>query len=247
VNRAAARFILRSRCAGSKGSDRLLFRPAHLTLVLTLWRPLRPVLFGTKRASCFGFFWQFRLRISYTSRTLNPIKLRRQNKITFRQPINLMRPSRNLRLPPPQQNIRMMPLLLRDRPHLIHKRERLLKIRKRKRSHNVMPIHHLPPRHLFRQSLEFFSSQRRNPATAWHTSLLRQLAHNSLPPAIVATRNSTRTTLPSDIPPAPTQADQKSRDGFALAPSAILLRDKSYAAPPRPVEIPFPVRTKHAR
>src|ERR1700740_2579284 len=95
-----------------------------------------------------------------------------------------MRPSRNLRLAPPQQNIRMMPLLLRNRPHLIHKRERLLKIRKRKRPHDVMPIHDLPRRNFFCQRIQFLPSQRRHSALARHTTLLRQFAHNSRPPKI---------------------------------------------------------------
>src|SRR5579862_8515333 len=58
----------------------------------------------------------------------NFINLRRQNKITLTQPINLVRPRLNLRFPPGQKNIRMMPLLLCQRAHLIHKIQRGLKI-----------------------------------------------------------------------------------------------------------------------
>src|SRR5271156_3198335 len=134
-----------------------------------------------------------RTRIRRRRRTLNPINLRRQNKIALRQPINLVRPRGDFRLPPSQQNIRMMPLLLRNRPHLIHKPERQLKIRKRKRPHNVMPVHHLPSRHFLSKRLQLVTTQRRYSALARHTILLRQLAHNSLPPEITLVPNSTRT------------------------------------------------------
>src|SRR5580658_1807080 len=180
-------------------------------------------------------------------RTLNPINLRCQNKIALRQPINLVRPRGNFRLPPPQQNIRMMPLLLGNRPHLIHKRQRLLEIRKRKRPHNVMPVHHLPLRHFFRQRLQFFPGQRRHSAAARHASLLRKLAHKS------PLRNSRSTPILQESrsrslscrKPATTR---KSRDGISSTHSAILLRAVTPEPPLTRLVVNFAaVRTYNAR
>src|ERR1700723_3029679 len=161
-------------------------------------------------------------------RALNPVNLRRQNKIALRQSINLMRPRGNFRLPPPQKNIRVMPLVLRNRPHLVHKRERLLKIRKRERPHNMMPIHYLPLRHFLRQPLQLFSSQRRPPPPTrppiFLASSLIIRALQKSPSSQFYKNHSSR-----DIP---RQAHtKKCRNSIAPTDSAILLRDKSQAAP----------------
>src|SRR5277367_3449544 len=144
----------------------------------------------------------------------------------------------------------MMPLLLRNRPHLIHKCQRLLEIRKRERPHNVMPIHHLPPRHLFRQCCQLPTSQRRHSSPARHTILLRKLAHKYCPPEFTVASDSTRISPRTLRPQVSALANHppaliSKNPVLAPAPSAILLRaaTSESAADANPA----PMRTIHAR
>src|SRR5260370_19387748 len=87
----------------------------------------------------------------------------------------------------------MMPLLLRDRAHLVHERERLPKIRKRKPARDVMAVHYLPLRNLLRQTLQFLPSQRWNSALARYACFARKIAHDFVLHISDLVSNSTRT------------------------------------------------------
>src|ERR1700686_4586012 len=74
--------------------------------------------------------------------------LRRQNKVRFGQPINRMRPGRDLDLAPSQQDVGMMPLLLGDFANAIHECQGGLKVRKLVGTHDVMLADDIPLRGL---------------------------------------------------------------------------------------------------
>ena len=99
-------------------------------------------------------------------RPLQPINLRRQNKVALRQPIDLVRPDGNPDLPPGQQDIGMVSLVLREFPYLIHEPQCGLEVRKRKLPFEMMIVHDLPVLHLGFQRPDLCSSQRRYSTSA---------------------------------------------------------------------------------
>lgn len=83
-----------------------------------------------------------------------------------------MRINRDLRLPPAQQNIRVVPLRLRNLPHAIHKIQRLPKIRKPETPVQMMVLRHLPLRQLRLERIQRLAFQRGNAALARHARLV---------------------------------------------------------------------------
>ncbi len=113
--------------------------------------------------------------------TMQAINLGRHNEIALGQAIDLVRPQRDLRLAPRQQNIRMMTLFLGQIPYSVHKLQSLFEIRKTKLAMNVMFLFNRPLGSLAMQLFQFFSRQWRNPAPAGNALLIGKLfAHKSL-------------------------------------------------------------------
>jgi hypothetical protein len=82
-----------------------------------------------------------------------------------------VRPRGDFGLAPTEKNIGMMALFLCDRAHFVYERERLAKVGKRKRTHDVVPIDDFPLRDFAREPSEFFAGERRDSAFAWNASL----------------------------------------------------------------------------
>jgi hypothetical protein len=74
----------------------------------------------------------------------NLINLRRKNKITFRQPVDFVRPNLKVYLAVSQKNIRMMPLLLGDFSDAIGEFQRLAKIWKFEPLFQSLPFRQAP-------------------------------------------------------------------------------------------------------
>src|SRR6266550_3134982 len=64
----------------------------------------------------------------HASRTPEFVHFGREDKITLRQPVDFVRPDRQLHLPPREINVRMMILPLRQLTDLVGEGERLAKI-----------------------------------------------------------------------------------------------------------------------
>jgi hypothetical protein len=65
----------------------------------------------------------------------------------------------------------MMALFFRDRAYFVHECERLSKVGKRKRAHDVVPVDDFPQRNFTREPSDFFACERRYSAFAWNASL----------------------------------------------------------------------------
>ena len=92
--------------------------------------------------------------------TCNPVNLSCQNEIALSKPIHLMRVNRYFGFTPAKQNVRMMGLLLGNRPGAIHEIKSLLKVRKLECLVQMMFVNDLPSGDLarkFSQSLSFES------------------------------------------------------------------------------------------
>jgi len=92
---------------------------------------------------------------------LQLVDLGSENEITFGQTVDFVRPSGDFRFSPGKKDIRVMPLRFGDLADLVDKRECLPKIRELKGAREVMRVHNLPVRHLFRQSLKRLAGERR--------------------------------------------------------------------------------------
>jgi len=110
--------------------------------------------------------------ISYWTSDL--INLRGQDEITLREPVDLVGPYRDAGLAPGEIDIRMVTLLFRNSPHLVHKIESTIEIRKSKFPLDVMIVHDVPLFHLRCQWLDFIGRQWRNSAAARNAGFLRQ-------------------------------------------------------------------------
>ena len=91
-----------------------------------------------------------------------------------------MRPQGDLYLAPGEQDVGMMPLLLRNLPNPVYKIQGLLEVGEGKRARDVVLADDLPMRPL-RELLvkvsEFLAFQRRHSAAARHTSLTGKFRH----------------------------------------------------------------------
>src|SRR2546423_5541010 len=72
------------------------------------------------------------------------IYLSREDKVAFREAVNLVRPDGDFRSSPAERDVRMMPLLFRQLAYAIHERERLTKIFELKNLSQVMLLDNLP-------------------------------------------------------------------------------------------------------
>src|SRR5271169_6551633 len=87
-------------------------------------------------------------------------------------------------------------------PHLVHKRQRLHKIREFVRAGDVMPVHDRPSRHLLRQRVKLLARQRRHSSAAWNAVLAGKLAHEIAPPRIIPPPQLYRNARSGDSRPA---------------------------------------------
>src|ERR1700683_242145 len=95
-----------------------------------------------------------------------PVDLRGHDEIALGEAIDLVRPERDFRFAPGQQNIRMVPLLLGQRTHTIHEIERLLKVGKWEGASDVVLVDHAPLRNDFVHRLDLLPFERRHSAAA---------------------------------------------------------------------------------
>src|SRR5580698_8777461 len=79
-----------------------------------------------------------------SSRRMQPINLRGQNKVRLSQTINSMGPGCDLDLAPAKHDVRMMPLLLSQGAHLIYERQRGFEVRELVASHQMMLADNIP-------------------------------------------------------------------------------------------------------
>src|SRR3954468_22987480 len=86
-----------------------------------------------------------------------------------------MRPKRNFRLTPRQQNIGMMALLFRQGSHVVHEIQRLLEVRKLELAVQVMALRDRPLRNFLVKIFQVLSLERRNSTAAGDAFLVGKL------------------------------------------------------------------------
>jgi hypothetical protein len=82
------------------------------------------------------------------------VDLRCQNEVRLSQPVNGMRPGRDLDLAPAQQNVGMMALLFGDLADATHESQGRLEIRKLEAADDVMLVDNLPQRRFGQLTME---------------------------------------------------------------------------------------------
>ena len=92
--------------------------------------------------------------------------LRRQNKVRFGQPINRMRPGRDLDFSPGKEDVRVVPLFFRKISSLVDEFEGFAKVGKLEGLRDVVFLNNIPSVHLLLQSGEFLTFEWWYTATA---------------------------------------------------------------------------------
>ena len=91
-----------------------------------------------------------------------------KNEIALRQTVDLVRPDRDLDLSPREEDVWMVPLLLRKFTHAVYELERLAKVGKPEGLRDVVLFDNAPPVHLFLQGDEFITLERRDASPTRH-------------------------------------------------------------------------------
>ena len=99
------------------------------------------------------------------------INLGCHDEVALSQAIDFVRPKRNLRFAPSQQNVRMMSLTFRNLSNTVHKIQSLLEIGEGKRAREVVLVHHCPLWNLLLDALQFHSLERRDASAAGNAVL----------------------------------------------------------------------------
>src|SRR5579872_3402662 len=97
---------------------------------------------------------------------LEAIEFRCQDKIAFRQSIDLVGPDLDVDLAPREQQIGMMPLLLRHRAGAVDEIEGGLEVGKGEAAGDMVAVDHLPIGHLGLHGFQRFAGERRDPSAA---------------------------------------------------------------------------------
>src|SRR4029077_5715543 len=137
---------------------------------------------------CVGHGGEIASALAAREALLKFVNLRCENKIALSQAVNLVRPCRDVRFTPRKQNIRMVPLLLRNSSDFVDERQSLYKIWKFKFPRDVVPIYHFPSRHLARQCFQVSACKWCNIAAERHACLARNVCHGMNPPSIFWSR-----------------------------------------------------------
>src|SRR6185369_11507744 len=106
------------------------------------------------------------------------VDLRRQNKITLGQPVDLVRVGFHVHATPGQRDVRMMSLGLGDCTHAVDEIERRLEVGEKEVLGDVVLVDHLPVRHLRRELLQLRAFERRHAAAARHAMFRGQPAYS---------------------------------------------------------------------
>jgi hypothetical protein len=104
------------------------------------------------------------------------------DEIALRESVDLVRPQRDLGLPPRQKNVGMMSLLLGDGADTIHKIERLLEIGEAELTLEVMLFHDIPLGNLIVKWFQLFAFQRRNASPARSAEFIGKLFSHRITP-----------------------------------------------------------------
>jgi len=85
-----------------------------------------------------------------------PVDLRRQNEVRLGQSVHRVRPGRDFSFAPPEQDVRMMALLLGNSAHFVHEGQSRLEIGKLVSADEMMLINNLPSRGIGQLLMNFF-------------------------------------------------------------------------------------------
>src|ERR1700722_7437253 len=104
---------------------------------------------------------------------LQAVDLGGHNKIALGQAVDLVRPHRDFSFAPRKKDIGMMSLFFGQFSNLVYEIQGLFEIGKLKLTRQMMLGDHVPLRNGFEQVLQFSPRDRRHPAAAGNTFLIR--------------------------------------------------------------------------
>src|SRR5829696_1551644 len=99
---------------------------------------------------------------------LERVHLGREDEVALGEAVYLVRPYRNLRVPPPEGHVRVVPLLLGQLPDPVDEKQRLPEVLEPEPAPEVVLLDHLPFGHLRREKEELFALEGRRIAPARH-------------------------------------------------------------------------------